>query len=90
MPRGDGKGNVREVSEKTRDFRSEVAHFFGKVPRFPLPEADRETMVAHGGTKKLPPHRCGWGGSEVNVPADGVGMGISLGVRRVCARCGRE
>ena len=45
------RGNVREVSEKTRDFRSEVAHFWGKVPRFPLPEADRETMVAHGGTK---------------------------------------
>ena len=84
------RGNVREVGAKTRDFRPKVAHFFGKVPRFSVPETDRETMVAHGGTKKLPPHRCGWGGSEVNVPAGGVWTEISLGVRRVCARCGRE
>ena len=64
--------------------------FFGKSSPF---------SVAGGGSgddgspwrhKKLPPHRCGWGGSEVNVPADGVGTGISLGVRRVCARYGRE
>ena len=45
------RGNVREVGAKTRDFRPKVAHFWGEVPRFSVPETDRGTMVAHGGTK---------------------------------------
>ena len=81
---------MREVGAKTRDFRSEVAHFLGKVPRFSTQGAGCETMIALGGTKNSRRIAVDGAGVRGMRRRAACGTGISLGVRRVCARCGRE